>query len=103
MPRLVPGMRVFNKKAGLKHKENGNALLLLIVDDNGGGYASNRVLVRADGNRSYYWWKYNTTFPAINQPDLSNASDVPSNAHNQATKNMNASKKRAYDNERFLD
>lgn len=90
MSRLVPGMRIWNRASGLKHKENGNALLLMLNRD------GNKVLVKIDSNLSYYWWRTKSTYPATNQPDPIITPDIPSNAFNQATRNMNKLTERAY-------
>lgn len=90
MPRLVPGMRVWNKAAGLKHKENGNALLLMFNRE------KDKVLVKTDCNFSYYWWRSKATFPATNQPNPIVIPNIPSNAFNQATHNRNRLVEDAY-------
>jgi len=100
MPRLVPGMRIWNKASGLKYKENGSAQLFL-VDVKTNDLLGLRVLVKVDSNGSYYWWKYNGTFSAVNQPNPLTAPDVPSHAFNQATKNLNDLKQRAYAKGRY--
>ena len=74
---------------------------MLLVDSKKNDTCALRVLVKTDGNGSYFWWRHNTTFPAVNQAYPLNEPTVPSHAYNQATKNINDLKRRAYAKGRY--